>query len=210
MRTLQPLFEPTTLQIDSPQARLFLTFPVTEADDADMLRCMTAVAATKYLPMVNPNMTLEEMVARRESQAASGVYKVFKINTLRTGAFIGYCGFYRMDIGNFAYDCGLSILEEFHRSGYATEALFLVLDHGFMQLGFNRTTFVTNSKNVGMRGWLENVCGARLEGTFREAWRDEKVDGWVDCVMYSILRSEWEGGMRDRLLTKVNKYLVAN
>ncbi|KAJ3295984.1 hypothetical protein HDU79_007776 [Rhizoclosmatium sp. JEL0117] len=207
MATLQPLFEPTTLKLDSPNARVVLTYPLTEADDADQLRCLTTEAFTKYLPMMNPNMTLEQVAARRESQNAAGAFKVFKMNHVSTGEFIGSGGFYRIEKDNFAYDCGLSILPEFHRSGFASEALFLVLDHGF-QLGFNRVTFVTNAENQGMRGWLENACGAKLEGVFRQSWRDDKIDGWVDSVMYSILRSEWDAGMRERLLTKVNKYLV--
>ncbi|KAJ3072469.1 hypothetical protein HDU98_003545 [Podochytrium sp. JEL0797] len=176
---------------------------MTEQDDADQLRYIISPESLKYLPMIPPNMTLADVAARRESQAASGNFKVFKMNKTATGEFIGCCGLYRMEKDNFAFDCGLGIFAEFHRNGFATEALFLVLDHGFTDLGFNRTTFVTNAKNEGMRKWLENAAGAVQEGYFRESWFDAKVDTWDDSVQYGILKSEWEGGMREKLLDKV-------
>ncbi|KAJ3017880.1 UNVERIFIED_CONTAM: hypothetical protein HDU68_011434 [Siphonaria sp. JEL0065] len=205
MPNLEPIFQPTVLQVEGPASRLVLVYPMTVQDDADQLKAMTAPEFLEHLPMMNPNMTLADIAARREKQAADGIYKVFRINNRETGEFIGSCGMYRIEMENFAYDCGLTILGQFHRSGFATEALFLILDHGF-QLGFNRTTFVTNANNTGMRKWLENAAGATLEGTFRQSWRDDRIDGFVDSVMYAILRSEWEGGMREKLLTKIQSY----
>ncbi|KAJ3072468.1 hypothetical protein HDU98_003544 [Podochytrium sp. JEL0797] len=201
MPELQPLLERTILQVPE-NARLVLTFPMTLEDDPNQLRCMTSPAFVKHLPMMNPNMSLADIATRRETQMASGNFKVFKMNNKETGEFVGSCGMYRMEKDNFAYDCGLAILEPFHRFGYATEALFLLLDHGFTDLGFNRTTFVTNAKNEGMRKWLENAAGAVQEGYFRESWFDAKVNAFDDSVQYAILKSEWEGGMRERLLAK--------
>ncbi|KAI9353901.1 acyl-CoA N-acyltransferase [Obelidium mucronatum] len=206
MPQLQPLLEPTILQVPGSSGRIILTFPMTAADDADQLRTMTSPEFLEHLPMMNPNMTLADIAARREKQAADGIYKVFRINKKETGEYIGSCGMYRIETDNLAYDCGLGILGQFHRLGYASEALFLILDHGF-NLGFNRTTFVTSSNNIGMRKWLENALGAKLEGTMRQAWRDDRINEWVDSVMYSVLKSEWEAGMRERLLTKVQSYV---
>jgi len=73
--------------------------------------------------------------------------------------------------------------------GYGTEALRLLIDHGFNKLHLNRIWTGTASINVGMNKIATNL-GMDAEGQFREA---VYLDGdYEDVTVYGILKEEWK------------------
>ncbi len=72
--------------------------------------------------------------------------------------------------------------------GYGTEAVELLLHHGFQTLNLNRIYLRVFSTNLRARRSYEKV-GFVLEGTLRQAvYRNGK---YADIHIMSILRSEW-------------------
>jgi len=75
------------------------------------------------------------------------------------------------------------------RTGINTEAKFLMLRHGFEELGCNRVEFKTNALNVRSRAAILRL-GAQEEGTFRSHMVNP--DGSLrDTVYFSIIATEW-------------------
>jgi len=76
-------------------------------------------------------------------------------------------------------------------AGYATEALRLAVRHVFTALDLNRIGAETYANNPRSIRLLQRV-GFRREGVLRESVR--RVDGFVDELLYGLLRREWQEG----------------
>ena len=76
------------------------------------------------------------------------------------------------------------------RQGYMTEALALVIDWSFGQLGLHRLEAACLPSNSPSRALLERT-GFREEGVARGFL---KIDGrWQDHVLYGLLEADWRG-----------------
>ncbi|MGC4837950.1 GNAT family N-acetyltransferase [Micromonospora vinacea] len=72
--------------------------------------------------------------------------------------------------------------------GLGTEAVRLVVGHGFERLGLHRISLEVFAFNPRARRAYEKV-GFVAEGVLRQVLRDG--DGWVDATVMSILAPEW-------------------
>ncbi|MGK5443960.1 GNAT family N-acetyltransferase [Micromonospora sp. URMC 105] len=72
--------------------------------------------------------------------------------------------------------------------GLGTEAVRLVVGHGFDRLGLHRISLEVFAFNPRARRVYEKV-GFIAEGVLRQVLRDG--DGWVDATVMSILAPEW-------------------
>ena len=73
-------------------------------------------------------------------------------------------------------------------SGIAREAVSLVIDHGFRDLGLRRIFADTDPENPGSIGLLERL-GFQREGRLRGEW--ETHIGIRDSLIFGLLRDEW-------------------
>ena len=104
--------------------------------------------------------------------------------------FIGNLGFMHINQHDRSAEIGISIGEkQFWNQGYGTEAMRLIVGHGFENLNFNRIylhVFETNPR--GKRSY-EKV-GFSVDGRLRQA---RFLEGkYVDVFIMSILKSEWK------------------
>ena len=88
-------------------------------------------------------------------------------------------------------EIGYWIAREFQGQGIASEAVAAAIDYGFEALGLNRIEAAHFSRNPAS-GRVMQKCGMRHEGRLRQLHK--KWGEYVDCELYAILRSEWEGG----------------
>ena len=103
--------------------------------------------------------------------------------------FIGNIGLLEINHHDRSAEVGISIGEKsYWNRGYGTEAMRLMVNHGFMNLNLNRIylrVYATNPRAVRS---YEKV-GYTMEGNLREA---RYLDGeYVDVYVMSILKSEW-------------------
>jgi RimJ/RimL family protein N-acetyltransferase len=104
---------------------------------------------------------------------------------------IGNCGFHEIDWRNRSAEFGIMIGEKsYWNQGYGTEAVRLLMKHGFDALNLNRIYLRVFENNHRAIRVYEKV-GFVHEGRFRQA--EFKEGEYVDILFLSILRSEWQG-----------------
>jgi len=198
------------LYINSPWNRLSL-FPPEAKDDIHAAALRSNPEAIRYLPFLPQSIMPEEWRIKRETRSTNEEIWDFHIHCLShvssdKSSFIGQCCLVRIDMANRSSEVGILISPEWHRSKVASEALYMTLKQAFEypELKMHRVQFVTAFDNVQMRGWLESF-GVKMEYRLREAWTNGK-GGWIDCVNYSILESEWPA-LKQKLEEKLNSYI---
>ncbi|WP_254768292.1 GNAT family N-acetyltransferase [Salinilacihabitans rarus] len=87
------------------------------------------------------------------------------------------------------------LVPEVHGEGYGSEAVALAVDYVFRTYGTPAVSARAFAFNDASRGLLESL-GFAEEGRLRKFMF---VDGThVDCVIYGLLRTEWDGPDRGR------------
>jgi len=111
--------------------------------------------------------------------------------TLREdGRVIGTCGYYGFHGWHARASIGYELARSYWRQGIMTEALDAIVGFGFGKVGLNRIQAVVMPENEGSNKLLEKL-GFQREGILRkyENWGEK---GYVDVLMFSLLRCEYE------------------
>lgn len=103
---------------------------------------------------------------------------------------VGNCGFHKIYWRTQSAEIGIFIGEKsIWNKGFGTEAVSLLLQFGFETLNFNRIGLCVFDNNPRAVRAYEKA-GFVLEGRLRQA---EYSDGkFIDILMMSVLRSEWQ------------------
>jgi len=106
---------------------------------------------------------------------------------------IGNCGLHAIDSRNRSSEFGIFIGDKtYWNRGYGSEAVQLMVRHGFTTLNLHRIylrTFETNLRAIH----VYEKAGFIHEGRFRQAeYRNGK---YIDVLFMSILKPEWEQRM---------------
>jgi RimJ/RimL family protein N-acetyltransferase len=103
---------------------------------------------------------------------------------------IGNCGFFNIEWANRAAEFGIMIGDKsVWNKGYGTEAVELILQHGFETLNLHRVFLRVYSTNPRARRAYEKA-GFVAEGAMREAvYRHGR---YADVHFMSVLRPEWD------------------
>jgi RimJ/RimL family protein N-acetyltransferase len=103
---------------------------------------------------------------------------------------IGNMAFMRIDQHDRSAEIGIAIGEkQYWNQGYGTEAMRLMVGHGFENLNFHRIYLHVFETNSGGKRCYEKA-GFSVDGRLREA---RFLEGkYVDVFIMSILKSEWK------------------
>jgi ribosomal-protein-serine acetyltransferase len=147
-----------------------------------------------WLPWVDATRSPDDVRAFIERCAASdGRQRSFGIYV--DDALAGNIGL-TCDEDNGA-EIGYWIAEPFQGRGLVTRAARAMLRHAFLERRLRRVQLTAATDNDRSRAVAERL-GMTREGVLRQAGRIRE-DRYVDLVMYSILREEWErSGFGDR------------
>jgi RimJ/RimL family protein N-acetyltransferase len=103
---------------------------------------------------------------------------------------IGNCGLFGIDWRIREAEFGIVIGAKKHWSkGYGTEALQLMIKHGFETLNLNRIALRVYENNPRAIRSYEKA-GLVPEGRLRQGYYQDGE--YIDVILMSILRSEWE------------------
>jgi RimJ/RimL family protein N-acetyltransferase len=140
-----------------------------------------------YLPM---SMIDEEKWFEKLAQLEQAE-KPLSIDLKNNGDWrlIGNIGIFNLEWPNRSAEFGIFIGDKsLWNKGYGTEAVELILKHGFETLNLNRIYLRVYSTNLRAKRSYEKA-GFTAEGTLREAvYKNGK---YADVHIMSVLRSEW-------------------
>ena len=103
---------------------------------------------------------------------------------------IGDCGLFSINWRIRQAEFGIVIGAKQHwNKGYGTEALTLIIQHGFHTLNLNRIYLRVYANNPRAIRSYEKA-GLSVEGRLRQGHYDEGQ--YIDVILMSILRSEWQ------------------
>ena len=106
---------------------------------------------------------------------------------------IGTCKFFNIDWRNRSGELSIMIGEkEFWDQGFGTEAMRLLLKHGFHSLNLHRICLQVFANNKRAIHVYEKV-GFKQEGVFRQAFY--KHGKYIDIQLMSVLKHEWFEGL---------------
>lgn len=101
---------------------------------------------------------------------------------------VGVCGLTGIHWVHRSAELSIYIAPEYQRHGYATAALKMLFQYGFLECGLNRIWGETFHDNPGMS--LYKSLGMAREGTL---WETYYKDGkYIDSHIYRMLRREWD------------------
>lgn len=100
---------------------------------------------------------------------------------------VGVCGFTSIDRTNQSAEFSLYIAPQFQRKGFAKDALFILLQHGFQDLNLNRVWGESFDGNPAQT--LFKKLGMHLEGTLKEAYF--RSGQFIHSHIWAITRKEF-------------------
>lgn len=140
-----------------------------------------------WTPLLTLDENVQDIVETLERQARGEVAE-WGIEHRAEQRLIGRCGFGRFRPAHDSAELGYALARPYWGQGYMREAVAAVLADGFTRLGLHRIEALCLADNAGSIRVLE-TCGFRLEGTAREAYRQQ--DAYKDLRRYALLRNEW-------------------
>lgn len=162
--------------------------PLAITDEEALFRCWShpEVASMLGVPILSSveqaGALIEQLLGLEEEEECMRWSIV-----LHDGEVIGSCGFNSWQLqGAFRGELGCEITPDFWGKGYMSEALRLVLDYGFQNLGLNRIEALCHPKNMRAERLFTSL-GFQQEGVLRQ-YR-HTLSGFQDVVMYALLHS---------------------
>ncbi len=167
---------------------------ITQADSLFWLRNFSdaeTVELTAYPAPANESASRSEIIEFCTEPFVRGEGIRWGIAESESGPLLGTVGYHGWAKADRRARVGYDLLPEHRGRGVMTEALRIVLTHGFESMNLNRVEAHVDPRNAKSINLLSR-SGFSLEGTLREhtffgdSFRSESV--------YSLLRREWERG----------------
>ncbi|NCI51112.1 GNAT family N-acetyltransferase [Sediminibacterium roseum] len=120
----------------------------------------------------------------------------------RTQEFAGSTRFYDIQLSQKTLQLGYTWYgKKFQGTGLNKHCKYLLLQFAFEQGGFERVEFRADNNNQRSIAAMKSI-GCTVEGVLRS--NTIKADGGRrDSIVLSILKDEWEGGVKERLYARL-------
>jgi RimJ/RimL family protein N-acetyltransferase len=130
-----------------------------------------------------------DLAAALETKQSGLAARFFAILPATTSVAAGYASLMRMDPGNGVIEVGNVLFSPaLQRTAAATEAMFLMAQYVFEELGYRRYEWKCNALNQPSRSAAERL-GFTFEGIFRQHMVIKGQNR--DTAWYSMLDGEW-------------------
>lgn len=111
----------------------------------------------------------------------------FAVELREENAVIGHISFHKY-FGNHTYEIGWVFNPKYYNKGFATEAAYAIIKHGFESMNLHRVIATCQPENTPSYRIMEKI-GMRREGFFKKCI--PHGDEWWDEYYYAILHEEW-------------------
>lgn len=125
----------------------------------------------------------------------------FIIVDKNNGKIAGSTRFYDIQKKHSSLQLGYTWLgKEFQASGINKQCKFLLLEFAFEKLGITRVEFRADAKNARSIAAMKSI-GCTVEGILRS--NCASPNGRRDSIVLSILKNEWDEGIKTKLKAKI-------
>lgn len=126
----------------------------------------------------------------------------FIVYDKQTGTYAGSTRFYDIQVQNQTLQLGYTWYgKDFRGTGLNKHCKFLLLQFAFEELEMERVEFRADARNERSIAAMKSI-GCTVEGILRNNM-PLREGGRRDSIVLSILKSEWEGGVKERLKRKL-------
>ena len=157
---------------------------------------LRAIASQEKLVQYSPSdieseAGLKNYVAIALQQKDTKTSIPFIIFDKKKGQFAGSTRYMNISTKNKVLEIGSTWLgREFHGTGLNTHMKFLMLNHAFYRMSFEKVEFRVDERNTASRKAVEKL-GCTLEGTLRK--NVFLLDGFKrNTCCYGLLKDEWD------------------
>ncbi len=127
----------------------------------------------------------------------------FLICDKRNGRVAGSTRFYDYQPGHNTVLLGFTwIGKDFQGTGLNKHCKYLILSYAFDQLAVERVEFRADATNAKSISAMKRI-GCVEEGVLRS--NCQSPEGRRDSIVLSILKSEWDNGVRENLFTQISE-----
>jgi len=141
---------------------------------------------------------LSQYISDALAARVTGKEYPFIVHDKKTGKYAGSTRFYDIQPQNLTLQLGYTWYgKDFRGTGLNKHCKFLLLQFAFEELGMERVEFRADARNERSIAAMKSI-GCTVEGIMRSnvPTRD---GGRRDSIILSILKSEWENGVKQRL-----------
>jgi N-acetyltransferase len=126
----------------------------------------------------------------------------FIVYDKKNGEYAGSTRFYDIQLQNQTLQLGYTWYgSKFRGTGLNKHCKFLLLQFAFEELEMERVEFRADARNERSIAAMKSI-GCTVEGTLRSNMPNRE-GGRRDSIILSILKSEWENGIKERLQQKL-------
>lgn len=146
---------------------------------------------------------LKNYIETAIEQKNKGTEYPFIVFDKRTQQYAGSTRFYDIQPANKTVQLGYTWYgKAFQGSGLNKNCKLLLLQFAFEQLGMERVEFRADNNNDRSKAAMKSI-GCIEEGVLRNhlTYTNGRRR---DSIILSILKNEWEGGVKERLIKKIN------
>ncbi len=166
--------------------------PFRYTDDEDMLAYWVSDPAIQSMyaePVYTAKEEVRTLLDRYIGSYARPDHYRWAIVEKERDLCIGQIAVFLVDDRNHFCEIEYCLGREFHRKGYATEAVDRILDYCFNEVRFHKVQVSHKGGNIASEGVIRK-CGFTYEGTLRDYFF---TDGeYTDRLFYSILHEEYQ------------------
>jgi len=185
-------------------------------DDRVLLRPLTTTDEESLLPFaLNEPETwqysslsaagvdgLSRYISDALAARATGKEYPFIVFDKQTGKHAGSTRFYDIQVHNHSLQLGYTWYgKDFRGTGLNKHCKFLLLQFAFEGLGMERVEFRADARNERSIAAMKSI-GCTVEGILRKSV-PLREGGRRDSIVLSILKEEWESGVKDRLQARL-------
>lgn len=176
-----------TFETDRLRIRLF-----DRNDVDDLYEYCSDDEVTKYLPFdtyTSKQQAIERIEYCKQGYKELNAPILWAIEYKPESKLVGGIDFVKWDEENRYAEIGYLINKKYWNKGIMTEALKVILEFGFNNMGLNRIQICCDERNIGSARVMEKN-GLKYEGTLRKS-RYTKGE-FVNIKYYSILKEEYK------------------
>jgi RimJ/RimL family protein N-acetyltransferase len=141
---------------------------------------------------------LSEYISNALAARVTGKEYPFIVYDKKAGKYAGSTRFYDIQPQNLTLQLGYTWYgKNFRGTGLNKHCKFLLLQFAFEELGMERVEFRADARNERSIAAMKSI-GCTVEGIMRSTVPNRE-GGRRDSIILSILKSEWENGVKQRL-----------